>query len=53
MRELTATELQAVSGGLMRPAPRPRHPLLRLVVAIVVRLLRGRHPAPVPEKLAA
>jgi hypothetical protein len=50
MRELTSVELQAVSGGRVAPAPRPRHPLLALVVAIVVRLLRGGgRPAPRPE----
>jgi hypothetical protein len=39
MRDLTSVELQAVSGGLMAPPPRPRHPLLRLVVAIILHLL--------------
>jgi hypothetical protein len=50
MRELTGVELQAVSGGIIAPAPRPRHPLLALVVAILVRALRGGRPAPGPEK---
>jgi hypothetical protein len=50
MRELSSLELQAVSGGLIQPLPRPRHPLLVLVVAILVRALRGGRPAPEPQK---
>lgn len=44
MRDLTSVELQAVAGGLARPTPRPRHRLLRLVVAVIVHLLRRREP---------
>jgi hypothetical protein len=50
MRELTSVELQAVSGGAIAPTPRPRHPILALVVAILVRLLRGGRPAPEPMR---
>jgi bacteriocin-like protein len=44
MRELTIAELQAVSGGFVKPAPRPRYLLVRLVVALIVHLLRRREP---------
>ena len=48
MRDLTPLELQAVGGGIQAmPAPPRRMDFRRLVLAIVVRLLRGR-PVPVP-----
>ena len=49
MRELTNIELQAVSGGLIAPPPRPRRPLVALLVAVLVRLLRGGG-SPAPQK---
>jgi len=49
MRELTTTELKAVSGGLSS-RPVVRHPLLRLIAAIIIRALHLRRP---PTKLEA
>jgi hypothetical protein len=50
MRELTNIELQAVSGGVMAPPPRPRRPILALIVAIIAAILRRGNP---PTKAVA
>jgi hypothetical protein len=44
MRNLTSDELKAVSGGVAM-SPRPRHPLLALIVAIILKAI-GRPKAP-------
>jgi hypothetical protein len=47
MRELTSVELQAVAGGISARPPRPaRHPLLRAIIRIVLRLLHPKKPSP-------
>ena len=52
MRELTALELKAVSGGIMeKPRPQTQHPLLRLIVGILIRVLGGG-PRPTPQPRA-
>jgi hypothetical protein len=39
MRDLTPLELEAVGGGRMSPAPRPRIDVRRFVLELVSRLL--------------
>jgi hypothetical protein len=51
MRDLTPLELQAVCGGAMAPAPRPRIDLRRIVLAIITRIF-GRPTRPDPTKVA-
>jgi hypothetical protein len=48
MRDLTPLELEAVGGGRMAPAPRPRIDFRRLVLAIITRIF-GRPTRPAPE----
>jgi len=50
MRELTSLEMKAVSGGVVGIRPIGRHPLLRLIAAIIIRALHLRKPE---AKLAA
>lgn len=51
MRDLTALELKAVSGGIMAPPP-SRHPVVDAIRRLIVRILDSIRPGPVraPER---
>jgi hypothetical protein len=50
MRDLTPLELQAVCGGIMAPAPRPRIDFRRVLLVLISRIFGRPGPRPVPQK---